>query len=131
VLALTSNAEGASVQHAHDAAGRAVAAGVVAGAAADNVGSDDLGDVGLVVGATVGSAVGELGIDLAASKAPLLAPGIGAQGAGPADLERVFGDARRNVLASSSRGVLQAGPSTAALKDAAARTLDEVRSALT
>jgi orotidine-5'-phosphate decarboxylase len=130
VLALTSNAEGASVQHARDADGRSVAASVVAGAAADNAAVDDLGNVGLVVGATVGSAVEELGIDLAASRAPLLAPGIGAQGAGPVDLQRVFGHARRNVLASSSRAVLAAGPSASGLRDAAARTVDEISSAL-
>jgi orotidine-5'-phosphate decarboxylase len=130
VLALTSNVEGASVQHARDGSGQSVAASMVAGAAADNATSVDLGSVGLVVGATVGSAVAELGIDLAASRAPLLAPGIGAQGAGPADLQRVFGDARRNVLASSSRAVLSAGPSVSGLRDAAARTIDEISAAL-
>ncbi len=130
VLALTSNAEGATVQHARDARGRSVAASVVAGAAADNAAADDLGHVGLVVGATVGSAVADLGIDLSASRAPLLAPGIGAQGAGPSDLERVFADARRNVLASTSRAVLQAGPSPAALREAAKRAAEEVGAAL-
>lgn len=130
VLALTSNAEGATVQHARDARGRSVAASVVAGAAGDNAAADDLGHVGLVVGATVGSAVADLGIDLSASRAPLLAPGIGAQGAGPSDLERVFADARRNVLASTSRAVLQAGPSPAALREAAKRAAEEVGAAL-
>ena len=83
-----------------------------------------------MVGATIGSAVADLGIDLAAAKAPLLAPGIGAQGAGPADLARVFGEARRNVLPSSSREVLGAGPSPSALRDAARRTVDAMRTAL-
>ena len=41
------------------------------------------------------------GIDLAAVRGPLLAPGVGAQGAGPAELAAVFGAARRAVLASS------------------------------
>ncbi len=129
VLALTSNPEGASVQHAH-LGERSVAGGIVAGAAADNAGAPDLGRVGLVVGATVGDAVASLGMDLAAAKAPLLAPGIGAQGAGPADLVRVFGAARANVLPSSSREVLGAGPSVAALRDAAARTVGAVAAAL-
>ncbi len=129
VLALTSNAEGADVQHALKD-GRSVAASVVAGAAADNAGSADLGSVGLVVGATTGSAAADLGLDLAGSRAPLLAPGIGAQGAGPADLLRVFGAARRNVLASSSREVLSAGPDVAALREAARRTVDGVLAAL-
>jgi orotidine-5'-phosphate decarboxylase len=130
VLALTSNPEGAAVQHARGGAGRSVAAAVVDGVSADNADAHDLGSVGMVVGATVGSAVEQLGIDLASSRAPLLAPGIGAQGAGPADLQRVFGSARHNVLASSSRAVLAAGPSVTVLRDAAARTVDEVATAL-
>jgi orotidine-5'-phosphate decarboxylase len=130
VLALTSNPEGASVQHARGADGRSVAASIVAGVAGENAAAGDLGSVGMVVGATVGPAVEHLGLDLAASRAPLLAPGIGAQGAGPAELQRVFGSARRNVLASSSRGVLASGPTATALRDAAARTLDQVAAAL-
>ena len=125
VLALTSNPEGAQVQHAA-LEGRSVARAVVEAAAADNAASADLGRVGLVVGATVGTAVSDLGIDLAAAKAPLLAPGVGAQGAGPADLVRVFGAARANVLPSSSREVLGAGPTAAALVGAARRTVDAV-----
>ena len=62
--------------------------------------SNDLGDVGLVVGATVGSAVADLGIDLAASHAPLLAPGIGAQGAGAG---RAGAGVRRGACATCCR----------------------------
>ena len=129
VLALTSNPEGAQVQHARFGT-RSVAQSVVEGAAADNAAAADLGHVGLVVGATVGTAVADLGLDLAGAKAPLLAPGIGAQGAGPDDLARVFGAARGNVLASSSREVLGAGPSVSALSQAARRTVDAVTAAL-
>ncbi|HEX2705578.1 MAG TPA: orotidine-5'-phosphate decarboxylase [Candidatus Lustribacter sp.] len=123
VLALTSNPEGASVQHAVRG-GRSVAGAVVDGVRADNAaarGVGRLGSVGLVVGATVGSAVTDLGLDLAAANAPLLAPGVGAQGAAAGDLEAVFGAALPNVLASASREVLGAGPSVAALRAAAAR----------
>jgi orotidine-5'-phosphate decarboxylase len=130
VLALTSNPEGASVQHARGGDGRSVAASVVAGAARDNAAAQDLGNVGLVVGATVGAAVDGLGLDLVASRAPLLAPGYGAQGAGPADLRDVFGDALPQVLPTSSRAVLSAGPSVAALRQVAARTVDDVAVAL-
>ena len=129
VLALTSNPEGAQVQHAR-LGGRSVAQSVVEGAASDNAAADDLGHVGLVVGATIGAAVDDLGLDLAGAKAPLLAPGIGAQGAGPAELARVFGAARANVLPSSSREVLGAGPSVAALRQAARRTVDALAAAL-
>ena len=137
VLALTSNPEGAAVQHArpngHEGAGRAVAAAVVDGVTSSNAAaraSGVLGSVGLVVGATVGSAVRDLGIDLVASGAPLLAPGVGAQGAGPAELENVFGRARRQVLASTSRGVLGAGPEVVALRRAARDAAEQVTTAL-
>ena len=86
--------------------------------------------VGLVVGATVGDAVRETGIDLAATNAPLLAPGVGAQGAGEAELAHVFGAARAQVLASTSRGVLSAGPDRDALCGAAGRAASEAGRAL-
>ncbi|MCC3279166.1 orotidine-5'-phosphate decarboxylase [Arthrobacter sp. zg-Y40] len=124
VLALTSNPEGASVQHAGNAHGeRSVAARVVDAAAAENARTPDgLGPVGLVVGATVGAGVLDgLDIDLAASRAPLLAPGLGAQGATAADLRKTFGAAYPNVLATSSRGILQAGPDPRLLQAAAVR----------
>jgi orotidine-5'-phosphate decarboxylase len=133
VLALTSNPEGAQVQHATGPDGRAVAAAVVAAVADRNAArlTGTLGSVGLVVGATVGDAVQDLGIDLAAADGPLLAPGVGAQGATAADLERVFGPARRNVLAASSRSLLAAGPDVTAMRDAARRAADDVAAALT
>lgn len=123
VLALTSNPEGPSVQHAVRE-GRSVAATVVDGATADNADArarGRLGHVGLVVGATVGSAVADLGIDLAASAAPLLAPGLGAQGATGEDLRRVFGSALGQVLPNASRSILSAGPDVTALRAAALR----------
>ena len=137
VLGLTSNPSGAQVQHAVGSSGRAVAAEIVDAVTDENAArlgpgaeSNELGSVGLVVGATVGDAVQRLGIDLAASRAPLLAPGIGAQGATAEDLRRVFGAARANVLASSSREVLSAGPDRKALRQAAQRTAEECRVAL-
>ncbi|WP_434056301.1 orotidine-5'-phosphate decarboxylase [Georgenia wangjunii] len=134
VLALTSNPEGAGVQHARDAGGRAVAGQVVDGARARNAAElatgEPLGSVGLVVGATVGTAARELGIDLAATGGALLAPGVGAQGAGPRELAEVFGGAERAVLASTSRAVLAAGPDGASLRGAARAAAAEVTAAL-
>ncbi|MDO5626885.1 MAG: orotidine-5'-phosphate decarboxylase [Mobilicoccus sp.] len=132
VLALTSNPEGRSVQHAQ-LDGTSVAGSVVAGVSRDNaaaIAAGHLGSVGMVVGATVGSAVADLGLDLAAAGGPLLAPGIGAQGATGADLRDVFGDARRFVLASSSRDVLSAGPDTGALAARARDVAEQVRAML-
>jgi orotidine-5'-phosphate decarboxylase len=86
--------------------------------------------VGVVVGATVGAGVvSRLRADLDVH-GPLLAPGIGAQGATAADLEAVFGTVRSAVLPSSSREVLRGGPSVRGLRQAAERTLVDVRSAL-
>ncbi|WP_308221121.1 orotidine-5'-phosphate decarboxylase [Isoptericola sp. S6320L] len=134
VLCLTSNPEGQQVQHAVGPDGLTVAASVAAQAAALNAGavSDGLpmGSVGLVVGATIGAAARETGTDLEAVGGPLLAPGVGAQGAGERELADVFGAVRRNVLASSSRGVLAAGPDAAALRGAAQRSTAQARAAL-
>jgi orotidine-5'-phosphate decarboxylase len=134
VLALTSNPEGAQVQHARGENGVAVAAAIAAAAASANAAElsagAPLGSVGLVVGATVGSAARDLGLDLAGVGGPLLAPGFGAQGAGPAEVAEVFGDARRAVLASTSRAVLGSGPGADALRDAARAVVGEVRKAL-
>jgi len=130
LLALTSNPEGRTVQHAvrDGPEGReAVAAAVARYAAAQNAVP---GPVGLVVGATVGDAVARVGIDLAAVGGPVLAPGVGARGAGPAELHLVFGEARRWVLASTSRAVLAAGPDPADLRAAALRAAADAATAL-
>lgn len=137
VLALTSNPEGASVQHAIDPDGVPVATAIARAASAVNAAElaagepgTALGSVGLVVGATIGDAARRLGVDLAAVRGPLLAPGVGAQGAGAAELREVFGSARHAVLASSSRGVLAAGPDAVALQAAADRARDQAVAAL-
>ncbi|OAE01913.1 orotidine-5'-phosphate decarboxylase [Arthrobacter sp. OY3WO11] len=126
VLALTSNPEGASVQHVGGA--DSVARRITQSAAAENRRyQGPLGSVGLVVGATVGSALSELDLDLAAVRGPLLAPGLGAQGATPAGLRATFGAAYPQVLGTSSRDILSAGPEQRGLRDAAQRTLDGLR----
>jgi orotidine-5'-phosphate decarboxylase len=130
VLCLTSNKEGHEVQHARTDDGVSVAAAIAARAAAVNAGADPLGSIGLVVGATVGDAAQRTGTDLTRVNGPLLAPGVGAQGAGARELAAVFGAARHQVLASSSRGVLAAGPDVAALRAAAVRAAQEATAAL-
>ncbi|MFK0181398.1 orotidine-5'-phosphate decarboxylase [Streptomyces xanthochromogenes] len=125
VLALTSNPEGAEVQRSTAADGRPLAQLMLDHMKAENTGASPLGSAGAVVGATLGDA----GVDLDIN-GPLLAPGIGAQGATPADLPGVFGSAVRNVVPSVSRGVLRHGPDASALREAAARYADEVRAAI-
>jgi len=129
VLALTSNPEGAEVQHAAGPDGTTVAASVLAHLKAENAEEAEkgaLGSYGAVVGATLGGTAARIGAELAID-GPLLAPGIGAQGATPADLPAVFGAAVRNVVPSVSRGVLKHGPDAAALVETAARMADDVR----
>lgn len=125
VLALTSNPEGAEVQRATAAGGASVAQVMLDHIRAENAGARPLGSVGAVVGATLGDARADLDVN-----GPLLAPGIGAQGATPADLPGVFGSAVRNVVPSASRDVLRHGPSVQALREAASRLADEARSVL-
>jgi orotidine-5'-phosphate decarboxylase len=152
VLARTSNPEGTDVQLA-DWAGRSVAQGVVDAAAAVNdealaatvvhnvpagtgagframdigegcdpvPGMPALGPVGVVVGATA-----DHGLDLSALQGAVLAPGLGAQGASPADLAARFAGVRGLVLPTASRSVLGAGPDPAAVRAAAAALRDEL-----
>jgi orotidine-5'-phosphate decarboxylase len=123
VLALTSNPQGPTVQHALTADGRTVAQVVLDAVRAENAsGQAAFGSVGAVVGATVGAGIPH---DLAVG-GPLLAPGVGAQGATARDLRTVFGAALPDVLASTSRQVLAAGPTVAGLRAAALRVVDEL-----
>ena len=132
VLALTSNPEGPQVQHALSAGNddgadqKTVAQSIVDQVAAVNAGDDPIGSVGLVIGATIG----KTGVDLSAVNGPMLAPGLGAQGATAADLKLVFADAHGALLPTTSREVLGAGPSVQGLRTAAQRVVDEVRAAL-
>jgi orotidine-5'-phosphate decarboxylase len=116
VLALTSNPEGPEIQHATTPDGRTVAGLVLDGVAARNRGAVPLGSVGAVVGATIGHSTENLQVN-----GPLLVPGVGAQGGTPEDVRRIFGDALRNVLPSSSREILAAGPDKAGLRTSADR----------
>ncbi|MGW8362730.1 orotidine-5'-phosphate decarboxylase [Streptomyces wedmorensis] len=126
VLALTSNPEGAEVQRAVREDGRTIGATMLAHLAAENAGETPMGSFGAVVGATLGD-LSSFDLDI---NGPLLAPGIGAQGATAADLPAVFGTAVRNVVPNVSRGVLKHGPDAAALRDSAHRYADEVRAAV-
>ncbi len=121
VLALTSNPEGPQVQHAVGPDGTTVAQSIINELAAVNAKQDGLGSLGVVVGATIGDS----GVDFSQLDGPYLVPGIGAQGGTAEDVRRIFGSARRNVLASVSREVLRHGPGVIALREAALRQIDE------
>ncbi|KZE99809.1 MULTISPECIES: orotidine-5'-phosphate decarboxylase [unclassified Rhodococcus (in: high G+C Gram-positive bacteria)] len=123
VLARTSNEEGSALQQAATSDGETVAQSIVDAAGKRN--RVDADTVGLVVGATR-----DHGLDLSNYTGPILAPGLGAQGATVADLAEIFRDSRELLLPNSSRGVLAAGPSVTALRDAAMRLRDEIEAGL-
>lgn len=120
VLALTSNPEGRSVQCARADAGGTVAGQVLARVSARNHGVRPLGSVGAVVGANLSEVTEDLAVN-----GPLLAPGFGAQGGTASDVRRIFADQLPNVLPSTSRQVLSAGPDAGAVRTAALRVSEE------
>jgi orotidine-5'-phosphate decarboxylase len=123
VLARTSNPEGAEVQLAARE-GRSVAQAVIDSAAAANAGASPLGAVGVVIGATH-----DHGLALERLNGPVLAPGLGAQGAGPADVAARFAGLSGVVLPSVSRSLLAHGPDPAKLRAAAVTLRDELTEA--
>lgn len=130
VLAMTSNPEAGHVQHAvweqETVSGTIISEVAEANALAR---SGTYGDVGMVVGATVGKDIADLGLSerLAQSRAPLLAPGLGAQGATIGDIGQGFGAAAPLVLPATSRAILAAGPDVNALRDALHEVQEEAR----
>ena len=129
VLALTSNPEGFQVQHAQCVSGKSVATDIISQAEHTNKASSDQGhiaDVGLVVGATTGNAAKDLGIDFSAFSGSVVSPGIGAQGATPADIQKIFDRSAFRVLASTSRGISSAGPKVSSLQAAARRITEQM-----
>jgi orotidine-5'-phosphate decarboxylase len=105
----TSNAGGADVQDLALSDGRPVwqhVALLVAEWGADLVGDRGLSSVGAVIGATHPRAVGEARRLL--PQAILLLPGVGAQGATPADVARAFTSGPASALVNVSRSVMYA-----------------------
>jgi orotidine-5'-phosphate decarboxylase len=108
-LVRTSNAGAADLQDAVLADGRPVwrhVADLVHEWGAELVGARGLSSVGAVVGATVPRAVGEA--RRAMPQAILLLPGVGAQGASPADVARAFTSGPASALVNASRSVIYA-----------------------
>ncbi|HZB24139.1 MAG TPA: orotidine-5'-phosphate decarboxylase [Gaiellaceae bacterium] len=108
-LVKTSNAGGADVQDLTLSDGRTVwmqVAELVADWGEDLVGEHGLSSVGAVVGATFPREVGEARRLM--PRTILLLPGIGEQGASPADVARAFTSGPASALISASRSVLYA-----------------------
>jgi orotidine-5'-phosphate decarboxylase len=108
-LVRTSNAGAADVQELTLSDGRPVwqqVAELVAEWGADLVGERGLSSVGAVVGATAPRAVGIARRLL--PRSVLLLPGVGAQGATPADVARAFTSGPASALVTASRSVIYA-----------------------
>lgn len=117
VLAATSNPEAFPVQSARTVDVASADDQTVADRVARDVGwanssaafEGPLGPIGLVIGATVDRTAVGLS-DAALERAPILAPGFGAQGVTAGELPAVFGRFAGQVLANESRSILSAGP---------------------
>lgn len=114
VLAVTSNAEGASLQ----GAGQPPVAQRVLdelGEWNDRLWPGATGSIGAVIGATAGPRLADWGVRTGLLRGIILAPGVGAQGATINEAKTVAGE---NLLCIPvSRAVLRAGPDVARLKD--------------
>ncbi|MFN0153335.1 MAG: orotidine-5'-phosphate decarboxylase [Gaiella sp.] len=109
LLVHTSNAGAADIQGATLSDGRPLwrhIADLVAEWGKGIVGDCGLSAVGAVVGATYPRAIGEA--RRAMPQAIMLLPGIGAQGAGPADVARAFTSGPASALVTASRSVIYA-----------------------
>jgi orotidine-5'-phosphate decarboxylase len=128
VVTRSSNPEGRAVQSALDGSGRQVDERLLG-----EIGKLNLmlapGQIG-PVGAVVGPARIEPELDLAGAQALFLAPGVGAQGATPEDVARVFAACPDRVMPSASRSLLAAGPDIKAMQDRAAAMAAEFSSLL-
>ena len=124
VVTRSSNPEGRTVQASVDDTGRSVEQAVL-----DEIGELNRelapGGVG-PIGAVVGPTHLEPGLDLVAPGALYLAPGVGRQGATPADVAEVFAACPDRVIPSASRSLL-AGPDPSRLRDDAAELAGEFR----
>jgi orotidine-5'-phosphate decarboxylase len=87
------------------------------------------GEIG-PVGAVVGPTHLQPELDLVAANCLFLAPGVGAQGATPADVAAVFAACPDRVMPSESRSLLSAGPDVGQLRDALSVLAAEFRALL-
>ena len=128
VVTRSSNPEGRAIQAATTAGGTSVAQRLLTEIGALNARLAP-GKIG-PVGAVAGSAPGLPALDWTAASALFLVPGVGAQGATPADVAATFAACPERVLPSASRSLLAVGPEIAALREAAASLNAQFREVL-
>lgn len=118
VLAATSNPEAVELQSSTGANGRSLAQVIVdevAGYNAAHASQGQAGNLGVVVGATLAAPP-----DLSRLNGPVLMPGVGAQGAGAADVDRIAAGVADLAFPNISRALLAAGPEVADLRESLA-----------
>jgi len=115
IVTRSSNAEGRAIQGARHPSTTTVEHQLVVDIAAENrrVAPDTIGPIGAVFGPTHGPPTE---FDLSTMNGLFLAPGVGAQGATPADVAACFAACPDRVLPSASRSLLAAGPDPARLR---------------
>ena len=128
VVTRSSNPEGRVVQSALSPSGRTVEEGllVAIGELNAQLAPGEIGPVGAVIGPTHIDPP----LDLVASQALFLAPGVGVQGATAHDVARVFAACPDRVMPSASRSLLVDGPDVGRLRDTAAKLAGEFRNVL-
>ncbi|CAB0554021.1 orotidine 5'-phosphate decarboxylase [Corynebacterium diphtheriae] len=123
VLAATSNPEARSLQDRIGEDGLSISQLMVDSVALSNrehKENNHYGNVGVVIGATLAHPP-----QLERLNGPILLPGVGAQGATPADVARLTQGVQELAFANVSRGILKAGPSTSALSTAISKFVEE------
>jgi orotidine-5'-phosphate decarboxylase len=117
IVCRSSNPEGRALQQAVTSDGQSVEDMLLSEVSELNAAADiPSGTVGVVIGATLPATT----YPLSQLGGVILAPGLGAQGAGPADVAARFaGCAPGSVLPSSSRGLLNSGPDPERLRQEA------------
>ncbi len=128
IVTRSSNPDGRRIQTAVAADGVSVEQQLLReiGALNTRLAPGEIGPVGAVIGPT--QVQPEL--DLAAASCVFLAPGVGAQGATPADVAEVFATCPDRVMPSASRLLLSAGPDIGRLRDAVSALAAEFRTIL-
>jgi orotidine-5'-phosphate decarboxylase len=121
--------------------GRPVQAAVVPGGSERSVEQELLLQIGWLNARLAPGGIGPIGavigpthmtpeLDLAAANCLFLAPGVGAQGATPADVAAVFAACPDRVMPSASRSLLSAGPRVSRLRDEVSALAAEFRAVL-
>lgn len=124
VVTRSSNPEGRAIQEAVDQQGRSVEAGLLEEIAALNrrLAPGEVGPVGAVVSPLPAGQE----LDLTSPCALYLAPGLGAQGATPADIAATFRSCPDRVLPAASRSLLDLGPDVNRVKEGIAALSTEL-----